>query len=103
MNKRELFEKIYNNEIKENDVIVVHIKDFDEEYIHYILNNEFNYWYFEGDGYISLDFFRNKESQDYSETYLIISRDEFEHIIEERDKQHRIAELEKELKQLKGE
>ena len=103
MNKRDLFEKIYNNEIQETDVILVNIKDFNEEYKRYILNNGFAFWYYEGDGYVSLAFFKNDDDIDYHEEYEIISFEEFENAIKERDRLNRIKELEKELNKLKGE
>jgi hypothetical protein len=96
MNKKELFEKIYNSEIKENDVIVEIDKD-EEEYPSYIVNDGFDYWYFNGDGTISLNFFENDDNN-----YEIITMQEFQKIQEEKEKKEKIEKLKEELKRLEG-
>ena len=96
MNLKELFEKIYNDEIKQDNVIVEHIQDYDEEYDNYILNDGFDFW--DINGVKSLSFFK-KDNTEYS----IISKKEYDKIIEEKDRQEKIERLENELKKLKGE
>lgn len=103
MDLKQLFEKIYNGEITKNDVIVCHIKDYPDEYEQYILNDEFDFWDMDGDGVLSLSFFTNKDNENYSQTFSIISRQELEERIESINKNKRIRELEKKLKELKGE
>lgn len=103
MNLKQLFEKIYNEEITENDVIVCHIKDYHDEYEQYILNDGFDFWKYDGDGILSLSFFKNDNNEDYKTSYSIISKEEFEQKIDEINKQEKIKSLEYELKKLKGE
>lgn len=103
MDLRELFVKVYNREIKEDDVIVRHIKDYGEEYDNFILNDGFDFWRYDGDGILSLNFFKNKNNENYTETFTIISKKEFEKRMEEIKKQNRIKELQAELDSLKGE
>lgn len=94
MNLRELFEKIYNNEIKEDDVIVQ--KDLtSEEYDQYIVNDNFDFWYNDGDSVISLNFF-NKENEDFK--FEIISKKEFMNLIDRKYREEKIKRLEEELK-----
>lgn len=57
MDLKQLFEKIYNGEITENDVIVESVKDYNEEYENYILNDEFDFWKYDGGELLSLSFF----------------------------------------------
>lgn len=103
MDLRELFEKVYYGEIEEEDVIVRHIKDYGEEYDEFILNDGFDFWRYDGDGILSLNFFKDKNDEDYTETFTIISKEEFKKRIEEIKKQNRIKELQAELDSLKGE
>lgn len=77
MDLRELFLKVYNGEIKENDVIVQHTKEYGEEYDRYILNNGFDFWFY---NLLSLNFFKNDFDKNYSATFSIISKEEFEKI-----------------------
>jgi hypothetical protein len=94
MNLRELFEKIYNNEIKEDDVIVQ--KDLtSDEYDQYIVNDNFDFWYNDGDSVISLNFF-NKENEDFK--FEIISKKEFMNLIDRKYREEKIKRLEEELK-----
>lgn len=101
MNLRELFEKIYNNEITDREVIVEHIKDKYEEYDNYILNDNFDFWEYNGDGILSLNFFVNDESQE--RTFDIISQTEYKKIILNKEKEEEIKELQEKLERLKGE
>ena len=101
MNLKELFEKIYNDEIKEENVIVEHIQDYDEEYDNYILNDGFDFW--DINGIKSLSFFKNDNTEKYKATYSIIPKEEYNKIIEEKNKQEEIQRLKKELKKLEGE
>lgn len=103
MDLRELFVKVYNREIKEDDVIVRHIKDYGEEYDEFILNDGIDFWRYDGDGILSLNFFKDKNDENYTETFSIISKEEFEKRMEEIEKQNRIKELQAELDNLKGE
>lgn len=103
MDLKQLFEKIYNGEITENDVIVCHIKDYHDEYEQYILNDGFDFWKLDGDGILSLSFFTNEDNENYSRTFSIISRPKLEEKIESINKNRKIRELEKKLKELKGE
>lgn len=103
MDLKQLFEKIYNGEITENDVIVESVKDYNEEYENYILNDEFDFWKYDGDGLLSLSFFKNDNNKDYKTSYSIISKEEFERKIDKINKQKKIKSLEYELKKLKGE
>lgn len=98
MNQRELFEKIYNNEITENEVIVQQHKKYEED-IDYILNDERDFWEYNGSDTISLSFF--KKDEDYE--YEIISKDEFIRITDEEERQKKIDELKKELSRLEKE
>lgn len=101
MNLKELFEKIYNDEIKEEDVIVEHIQDYGEEYDNYILNDGYDFW--DINGVKSLSFFKNDNTEKYKITYSLISREEYDEIVEEKEKQEKIQRLKKELKKLEGE
>lgn len=101
MDLKELFEKIYNKEINENDVIVEHVQDFNEKYNRYIFNNGFEFW--DNNGIISLSFFINNNTDNYKTIYSIISKEESEKIIEEEKIQKEIQKLENKLKKLKGE
>lgn len=96
MNLKDIFKKIYNNEITENDVIVV---SNDEEYDNYIFNDGFDYW--DINGVKSLSFFR----KDYESSYEIITMEEYHNILvkeKEKEKREKIKLLEKELEELKG-
>lgn len=101
MDLRELFEKIYYGKIKEEDVIVQHIKEYGEEYDRYILNDGFDFWFQWVDGVISLNFFKNDYDENYSATFSIISKEEFKKRLEETRKRNKIKELEAELEKLK--
>lgn len=101
MNLKELFEKIYNDEIKEENVIVEHIQDYDEEYDNYILNDGFDFW--DINGIKSLSFFKNDNTEKYKTIYSIISKEEYDEIVEEKEKQEKIQRLKNELKKLEGE
>ncbi len=101
MDLRELFEKIYYGKIKEQDVIVQHTKEYGEEYDRYILNDGFDFWIYNGDGVLSLNFFKNDYDENYSATFSIISKEEFEKRLEETRKRNKIKELEAELEKLK--
>lgn len=103
MDLRELFEKVYYGKIKEEDVIVQHIKEYGEEYDRYILNDGFDFWFYNGDGVISLNFFKNDFDENYNATYSIISKEEYEKKLEEAHRRNRIKELEAELEKLKVE
>lgn len=92
MNQKELFEKIYNEEITDNEVIVQKHKK-DEEDIDYIINDSFDFWYYNANHIVSLYFF--KKYNDYE--YDIISKDEFEKIINEQERQEKIKKLKEEL------
>lgn len=98
MNQRELFEKIYNNEITENEVIVQQHKEYEED-IDYILNDGHYFWKYYGTNTVSLDFF--KKDEDYE--YEIISRDEFIKIKDEEERQEKIKELKEKLAELEEE
>lgn len=98
MNKKELLLKIYNGEITKNHVIIEHdIKE--PEYDRYIQNNEFDYWYYNGDGVISLNFI-TKDEYDKNYEYTIISQNEFINIIVNIEKQEKIKRLKQQLKEL---
>lgn len=98
MTIRELFEKIYNGEIKEDDVIIQISKD-GEEYNRYIVNDGFDYWYHNGDEVISLSFFKKEYDEDVT-SYDLISKREFLRRIEEKEKQREIKELQNRLAEL---
>lgn len=102
MNLRELFEIIYNNKITEDDVIVEHTIDYADKYDRYILNTGFDFWYSDGDSIISLNFFENDNTEKYNRTFSIISKKEFEKIIDEKEKQEKIEKLKKQLKELEN-
>lgn len=98
MNKKELLIKIYNGEITEKDVIIEHDKE-EPEYDMYIQNDGFDYWYYDGDGVISLNFItKDKDNENYE--YTIISEEEFKNILANKEKQDKIRELKEELKRL---
>lgn len=101
MNLKELFEKIYNDEIKETDVIVEHVSDCYDKYNRFILNDGFDFW--DENGVKSLSFFRNDNTEKYKTIYSIISREEYDKIIEEEIKQEKIQRLKNELEKLEGE
>lgn len=103
MDLRELFEKVYYGKIKEEDVIVKHVKEYGEEYDRYILNDGFDFWFYNGDGVLSLNFFKNDFDENYNATYSIISSKEFEKRLEETRKRNKIKVLEAELEKLKAE
>ena len=98
MNKSELLTKIYNGEIKEDNVIIEHDKE-EPEYDMYIQNDGFDYWYYDGDGVISLNFI-TKDKNDENYEYIIISTKEFEKILVNKEKQDKIRRLKEELKKL---
>lgn len=98
MNKKELLIKIYNGEITKDDIILEHDKE-EPEYDRYIINDKFDYWYYDGDGVISLNFV-TKDSYDENYEYKIITREEFENIIEGKEKQEKIKRLKEQLKEL---
>lgn len=98
MNKKELLIKIYNGEITEKDVIIEHDKE-EPEYDMYIQNDGFDYWYYDGDGVISLNFItKDKDNENYE--YTIISKEEFKNILVNKEKQDKIRRLKEELKKL---
>ena len=98
MNIKELLIKIYNGEITEKDVIIEHDEE-EPEYDSYIQNDGFDYWYYDGDGVISLNFItKNKYTENYE--YIIISEEEFKNILANKEKQDKIRELKEELKRL---
>lgn len=98
MNKKELLIKIYNGEITKNDVIIEHDKT-EPEYDSYIQNDKFDYWYYNGDGVISLNFI-TKDEDDENYEYTIISQNKFAKIIEDKEKQEKIKRLKQQLKSL---
>lgn len=98
MNKSELLTRIYNGEIKEDNVVIEHDKE-ETEYDKYIQNNGFDYWYYNGDGVISLNFI-TKDKYDENYEYMIISKEEFKNIIKNKEKQDKIRRLKEELKRL---
>lgn len=98
MNKSELLTKIYNGEIKEDNVIIEHDKE-EPEYDMYIQNDGFDYWYYDGDGVISLNFI-TKDKDDENYEYTIISKEEFKKILVNKEKQDKIRRLKEELKRL---
>ena len=101
MDLRELFEKVYYGKIKEEDVIVQHIKEYGEEYDRYILNDGFDFWLYNGVGVLSLNFFKNDYDENYSATFSIISKEEYKKRLEEVRRRNKIKELEAELEKLK--
>lgn len=101
MNLKELFEKIYNNEITAYDVIVEHIKNKYEEYDNYIVNDRFNFWRYNGDSILSLNFFANDESEE--RTFDIITQEEYKKIVLDEEKKEEIKRLEEKILKLKGE
>ena len=98
MDKKELLVKIYNGEITEDDVIIEHDKT-GAEYDRYIQNDEFDYWYYNGDGVISLNFI-TKDEYDENYEYTIVTLKEFQDIIENKQKQDEIKRLKEQLKRL---
>lgn len=97
MDIKELFEEIYNERITENDVIIEITKGYNDTC--YILNDEFDFWYDEGEN-ISLSFFYKRYSDQYE--YEIISKEQYEKDKEFREKQEKIRKLKKQLKELEG-
>ena len=100
MNKMDLFEKIFNGELTENDVIVEHIKDYNEMYEKYILNDGFKFWYYTGE-IVSLNLFKNDNDEYYTTTFSIISKEELEKVMEKQILEKKIINLEIELDTLK--
>lgn len=98
MNKSELLTRIYNGEIKEDNVVIEHDKE-EPEYDRYIQNDGFDYWYYNGDGVISLNFI-TKDKYDENYEYIIISTEEFKNIIKNKENQDKIRRLKEELKRL---
>lgn len=98
MDKKELLIKIYNGEITKDDVIIEHDKT-GAEYDHYIQNDKFDYWYYNGDGVISLNFI-TKDEDDENYEYTIVTLKEFQDIIENKQKQDEIKRLKEQLKRL---
>ena len=98
MNQIELFYKIYNNEISEDDVIVIHTK-FGHEEDQYILNDGFDYW--NENGIKTLSFFDKTNDEIYF--YDIISKEKYQEIVEKKEKEEEIFRLEQKLLKLKGE
>ena len=75
MNKKELLIKIYNGEITEKDVIIEHDEE-EPECDSYIQNDGFDYWYYDGDGVISLNFItKDKYTENEPYEFFVNSRD----------------------------
>lgn len=106
MNNREIIDYILSNKLKENDVIKRIEHYYNNESIMYLWNDEFDLY--DDNGKVSILSFKDEEPNlnlniNSYDTYEIISREQAETEIKQKNKQEKIKRLEEELKQLKGE
>lgn len=106
MTNREIVDYILSNKLKQNDVIKRTEHYYNSESVTYIWNDEF-YLYSENGVVSVLSFKDEKPSLDGNiniyYTYEIISKEQAESEIKEKEKNEQIERLEEELKKLKGE
>lgn len=105
MTNREIIDYILSNKLKENDVIKRIEHYYNSESIMYLWNDEFDLY--DENGKVSVLSFRDEELNlneniNTYYTYEIISKEQAENEIEEKEKQDKIKRLEEELKKLKG-
>lgn len=74
MNNREIVDYILSNKLKEDDVIKETDRENGEPYIYYLLNDGFEFWYYNGDRK-SLIHFSDKYSKFSS--FEIISKEQY--------------------------
>lgn len=106
MTNREIIDYILSNKLKENDVIKRIEHYYNSKSVMYLWNDSFDLY--DDNGKVSILSFKdekpnlNKNINTYY-TYEIISKEQAENEIEEKEKQEKIKRLEEELKKLKGE
>ena len=106
MNNREIIDYILSGKLKENEVIKRIEHHYNDINIMYLWNDSFDLY--DDNGKVSILSFKDKkpnlnENINTYYTYEIISKEQAENEIEEKDRQNRINELEEELRKLKGE
>lgn len=105
MTNREIIDYILSNKLKEKDVIKRIEHYHNSESIMYLWNDEFDLY--DENGKVSVLSFRDEELNlneniNTYYTYEIISKEQAENEIKEKEKQDKIKRLEEELKKLKG-
>lgn len=94
MNNREIVDYILSNKLTEDDVIKRIDKD---KYIMYLYNDEFDLWNVNGD--VSIFAFCDNSNQGC--VFEVISKEQAEIELQEKEKREKIERLERELRELK--
>lgn len=105
MTNREIIDYILSNKLKENDVIKRIEHYYNSKSVMYLWNDSFDLY--DDNGKVSILSFKDEkpnlnENINTYYTYEIISKEQAENEIEEKEKQDKIKRLEEELKKLKG-
>ena len=106
MNNREIIDYILSGKLKKNDVIKRIEHYYNSKSVMYLWNNEYDIY--DDNGIVSILSFKdgtpnlNGNINTYY-TYEVITKEQAQYEIEEKDRQNRINELEEELRKLKGE